>query len=70
MGTRFKVVGAGTALPLAIRVLLNDAAGVFPWKQGLGTGCCLSITGWPRHRENREIGSYFFQTGKTQKNLL
>ena len=27
------------------------------------------ITGWPRHRENREnreFGSYFFQTGKTQ----
>ena len=23
-------------------------------------------TGWPRHRENREFGSYFFQTGKTQ----
>ena len=22
--------------------------------------------GWPRHRENREFGSYFFQTGKTQ----
>ena len=25
-----------------------------------------SGTGWPRHRENREFGSYFFQTGKTQ----
>ena len=24
------------------------------------------ITGWPRNRENREFGSYFFQTGKTQ----
>ena len=24
----------------------------------------LAITGWPRHRENREFGSYFFQTGK------
>ena len=24
------------------------------------------FTGWPRHRENREFGSYFFQTGKTQ----
>ena len=23
-------------------------------------------TGWPQHRENREFGSYFFQTGKTQ----
>ena len=23
-------------------------------------------TGWPRHRENREFGSYFFKTGKTQ----
>ena len=23
-------------------------------------------SGWPRHRENREFGSYFFQTGKTQ----
>ena len=21
---------------------------------------------WPRRRENREFGSYFFQTGKTQ----
>ena len=28
------------------------------------------ITGWPRHRENREFGSYFFQTGKTQGILL
>ena len=27
-------------------------------------------TGWPRHRENREFGSYFFQTGKTQGILL
>ena len=26
--------------------------------------------GWPRHRENREFGSYFFQTGKTQGILL
>ena len=26
----------------------------------------LPCTGWPRHRENREFGSYFFQTGKTQ----
>ena len=28
-----------------------------------------TLTGWPRHRENREnreFGSYFFQTGKTQ----
>ena len=29
-----------------------------------------SSTGWPRHRENREFGSYFFQTGKTQGILL
>ena len=28
------------------------------------------LTGWPRHRENREFGSYFFQTGKTQGILL
>ena len=28
------------------------------------------ITGWPRHRENREFGSYFFQTEKTQGILL
>ena len=28
------------------------------------------ISGWPRHRENREFGSYFFQTGKTQGILL
>ena len=21
---------------------------------------------WPQHRKNREFGSYFFQTGKTQ----
>ena len=27
-------------------------------------------TGWPRHRENREFDSYFFQTGKTQGILL
>ena len=26
----------------------------------------ISKSGWPRHRENREFGSYFFQTGKTQ----
>ena len=26
--------------------------------------------GWPRNRENREFGSYFFQTGKTQGILL
>ena len=26
--------------------------------------------GWPRRRENREFGSYFFQTGKTQGILL
>ena len=26
--------------------------------------------GWPRYRENREFGSYFFQTGKTQGILL
>ena len=29
-----------------------------------------AITGWPRHRENREFDSYFFQTGKTQGILL
>ena len=28
------------------------------------------ISGWPRHRENREFDSYFFQTGKTQGILL
>ena len=31
------------------------------------------LTGWPRpreNRENREFGSYFFQTGKTQGILL
>ena len=27
-------------------------------------------TGWPRHRENREFGSYYFQTGNTQGILL
>ena len=27
---------------------------------------CEQSSGWPRHRENREFGSYFFQTGKTQ----
>ena len=26
----------------------------------------LPMPGWPRHRENWEFGSYFFQTGKTQ----
>ena len=26
--------------------------------------------GWPRHKENREFGSYFFQTRKTQGILL
>ena len=30
----------------------------------------LATVGWPRHRENREFGSYFFQTGKTQGILL
>ena len=30
----------------------------------------LPLAGWPRHRENREFGSYFFQTGKTQGILL
>ena len=30
----------------------------------------LANTGWPRHRENREFDSYFFQTGKTQGILL
>ena len=41
------------------------------------TYCCTHINevsaGWPRHRENREnreFGSYFFQTGKTQGILL
>ena len=29
-----------------------------------------SYPGWPRHRENGEFGSYFFQTGKTQGILL
>ena len=33
------------------------------WKLG-------RFSGWPRHRENREFGSYFFQTGKTQGILL
>ena len=27
---------------------------------------CDGIPGLPRHRENREFGSPFFQTGKTQ----
>ena len=26
-------------------------------------------TGWPRHRESREFGSYFFQTGENTGNL-
>ena len=33
----------------------------------------FTVSGWPRHRENREnreFGSYFFQTGKTQGILL
>ena len=30
----------------------------------------LTCAGWPRHRENRGFGSYFFQTGKTQGILL
>ena len=25
-----------------------------------------NTTGWPRHRENREFGCSFFQTGKTR----
>ena len=37
-----------------------------PPKDGEGN----AFTGWPRHRENREFGSYFFQTGKTQGILL
>ena len=31
--------------------------------------CGQGNAGWPRHRENREFGSYFFQTGKTQGNF-
>ena len=30
----------------------------------------IHLSGWPRHRENREFGSYFFQTENTGKNLL
>ena len=30
----------------------------------------ICFTGWPRNRENREFGSYFFQTGKTRGILL
>ena len=26
----------------------------------------IYVAGWPRHRENREFGHQFFQTGKTQ----
>ena len=26
----------------------------------------LGQAGWPQHRENREFGCKFFQTGKTQ----
>ena len=37
--------------------------GISPIGTGLGSG-------WPRNRENREFGSYFFQTGKTQGILL
>ena len=29
-------------------------------------GNIMNRTGLPRHRENREFGSSFFQTGKTQ----
>ena len=39
-----------------------------------GRGCLFpgvhGTPGWPRHRENREFGYYFFQTGKTQGILL
>ena len=35
-------------------------------KLSTGESSKLAITGWPRLRENREFGSYFFQTGKTQ----
>ena len=27
------------------------------------------VPGWPRHRDNREFGSYFFQTGKNTGNF-
>ena len=27
---------------------------------------CYIKAGWPQHRENREFGCQFFQTGKTQ----
>ena len=38
---------------------------LFSYKLLTSSGKVLK-TGWPRHRENREFGSYFFQTGKTQ----
>ena len=36
----------------------------------VGNCSLMFSSGWPRHRENREFGSYFFQTGKTQGILL
>ena len=32
----------------------------------ISTVLLFTYTGWPRHRENRECGCLFFQTGKTQ----
>ena len=34
--------------------------------KGAGEPADICESGWPRHRDNREFGSYFFQTGKTQ----
>ena len=45
---------------------------VLPAGSLVNSAICENVTksGWPRHRENREFGSYFFQTGKTQGILL
>ena len=43
------------------------------WDRNVYGIICLGDSGWPQHRENRgnrEFGSYFFQTGKTQGILL
>ena len=56
-----------------LQKLLLEEFGEYTVKHVLHTQHKLTTeaySGWPRHRENREFASYFFQTGKTQGILL
>ena len=48
----------------------SEGSGINPTYEFVLSCSTSAHTGWPRHRENREFGSYFFQTGKTQGILL